>query len=101
MGMADHAQADRRTIEIAMEQAFQLAGRPRELERRNPLAAHARELPFLPFPWQAADVFARRTRWGREENAFTRAVEESRRSNAPLLDLTVSNPTRTLPHGPE
>lgn len=39
-------------------------------------------------------MFAERTRWALAPNPFTRAVEEVRASRRPLLDLTVSNPTR-------
>ncbi len=37
--------------------------------------------------------FARRTGWDLASNAYTRALEEHRRSGKELLDLTASNPT--------
>jgi alanine-synthesizing transaminase len=37
--------------------------------------------------------FARRTHWNLATNAYTRALEEHRRSGKELLDLTASNPT--------
>jgi len=38
-------------------------------------------------------MFARRTSWSLATNAYTRALEEHRRSGRELLDLTASNPT--------
>src|SRR5215467_2010235 len=38
-------------------------------------------------------MFSERTRWDRGENALARALAERRRSGAPVLDLTESNPT--------
>ncbi len=38
-------------------------------------------------------MFARRTNWKLDENAYTRALHRLRQSGEPILDLTVSNPT--------
>ena len=38
-------------------------------------------------------MFARRTSWSLATNAYTRALQEHRRSGRELLDLTASNPT--------
>lgn len=38
-------------------------------------------------------IFAARTNWTLEENAYTRALQRHRRSGRELLDLTASNPT--------
>jgi len=38
-------------------------------------------------------MFASRTNWRLDQNRFTQALEEHRRSGKELLDLTVSNPT--------
>ena len=38
-------------------------------------------------------MFARRTNWKLEENAYTRALRLHRESGKPVLDLTASNPT--------
>lgn len=37
--------------------------------------------------------FAKRTEWGSEETAWSRALDARRRSGLPILDLTASNPT--------
>jgi hypothetical protein len=39
-------------------------------------------------------MFSRRTGWARAPNRLSAAVEARRRSGAPLLDLTETNPTR-------
>ncbi len=39
-------------------------------------------------------MFSSRTRWNRAENRLARLLSERRRSGAPLLDLTLSNPTQ-------
>lgn len=39
------------------------------------------------------DVFAQRTQWNLAKNRFSASLERLRRDGAPLLDLTVSNPT--------
>ncbi len=38
--------------------------------------------------------FAKRTEWSSEETAWSRALEDRRRSGLPILDLTASNPTQ-------
>ncbi len=38
-------------------------------------------------------MFAKRTNWPLEENAYTRALRRHRAGGKPILDLTVSNPT--------
>ena len=38
-------------------------------------------------------MFSQRTNWKLTPNKFTRALEEIRSSNRPLIDLTISNPT--------
>ena len=38
-------------------------------------------------------MFASRTNWKLEENAYARALRKFRKSGKPLLDLTASNPT--------
>ena len=39
-------------------------------------------------------MFSRRTNWGLAPNRFTKAVHEAQRTRQPILDLTISNPTR-------
>jgi alanine-synthesizing transaminase len=43
-------------------------------------------------------MFARRTRWNLETNAFTLAVQEYQQSGKQLLDLSLSNPTKAGLH---
>ena len=45
-------------------------------------------------------LYSRRLPWSFSPNRITRLIEEKRRSGAPLLDLTISNPTEQLPHYP-
>lgn len=40
-------------------------------------------------------MFSQRTNWSLRPNSFTLALEEARRRGVQMLDLTVSNPTRT------
>jgi aspartate/methionine/tyrosine aminotransferase len=42
----------------------------------------------------SAPPFSARTRWDRTANRLSRILDEQRRSGAPVLDLTESNPTR-------
>src|SRR6185503_13892012 len=53
------------------------------------LTPQVRALPLL--QWA---MFSRRTGWARAPNRLSAAVEARRRSGAPLLDLTETNPTR-------
>ena len=47
-------------------------------------------------------MFSRRTRWNLTENRLAAALAAKRRSGAPVLDLTESNPTRVgLPYPPD
>jgi alanine-synthesizing transaminase len=40
-------------------------------------------------------MFSRRTNWSLAPNRFSEALRESRRAGRPIVDLTISNPTRT------
>src|SRR5258708_35694341 len=42
---------------------------------------------------RVTDMFAARTQWNLQPNAFAQALAEARREGKQLLDLTVSNPT--------
>ena len=43
-------------------------------------------------------MFSHRTNWPLAHNAFTRALEDARASERPVLDLTISNPTEAGVH---
>lgn len=43
-------------------------------------------------------MFSHRTNWPLAHNAFTRALEDARASDRPVLDLTISNPTEAGVH---
>jgi alanine-synthesizing transaminase len=43
-------------------------------------------------------MFSNRTNWKLTQNCLTEALEEARSSSAPVLDLTISNPTRAGLH---
>lgn len=64
----------------------------------------ARLLPFAR-SWAVVQrvflsLYSRRLPWTSLPNRFTCLIEERRRAGAPLLDLTVSNPTEILPDYP-
>src|SRR5271156_6748605 len=73
-----------------MRSAWDAREKPRAREHGLELPRFAPRLCYL----HVSTMFSRRTNWPLTPNRLTQALAEVRAVGAPLLDLTISNPTR-------